>query len=208
MGTITLKDGESKKITGLPTGITYKVTESETDSAGFTVDKTGDTGDITTTPAEAKFTNTKEEGGLTVSKSVESPAGSDKSKKFSFKVTLYGASVNGTYGDMTFINSVAEFELSDGQTATATGLAKGIEYTVDETADSNFTTESSGISGAIHEEPGTASFTNKRKTGELEVKKVLVSDAGEDQNKSFQFTIRLGDQTVSGKFGDITNSVT
>ena len=58
---ITLKDGESKTATGLPSGITYEVTETEENQDGYVTTKTDDTGTITKDgTAEAKFTNTKD----------------------------------------------------------------------------------------------------------------------------------------------------
>jgi hypothetical protein len=41
---------------------------------------------------------------------------------------------------MTFTNGIANFDLKDGQIISATGLAKGIGYTVTETHDDLFTT--------------------------------------------------------------------
>lgn len=54
----TLKNGESKTAEGLPAGIGYTVTER--DNAGYTVTKTGDTGNIPANgTAEARFNNHK-----------------------------------------------------------------------------------------------------------------------------------------------------
>lgn len=59
--TIILKDGESKTATGLPSGITYEVTETEENQDGYVTTKTDDTETITKEgTAEAKFTNTKD----------------------------------------------------------------------------------------------------------------------------------------------------
>ena len=69
------------------------------------------------------------QGGLTVTKQVYS---GDKTREFRFTVTLSDKTVNGTYGDMTFIDGVAEFTLKDGESKTAAGLLPGIRYTVTE----------------------------------------------------------------------------
>ena len=69
------------------------------------------------------------QGGLTVTKQVYS---GDKTREFRFTVTLSDKIVNGTYGDMTFIDGVAEFTLKDGESKTAAGLLPGIRYTVTE----------------------------------------------------------------------------
>ena len=58
--------------------------------------------------------------------------GSDgqRSRDFTFTVTLDDATIQGTYGDMTFENGVATFTLRHGQSATAEDLPAGIGYTV------------------------------------------------------------------------------
>ena len=59
VATFTLKDGESKTITGIPAGMGYTVTES--DNEGYSVTKTGDTGTIEAgKTATAAFTNNKD----------------------------------------------------------------------------------------------------------------------------------------------------
>lgn len=69
------------------------------------------------------------QGGLTVTKQVYS---GDKTREFRFTVTLSDKTVNGTYGDMTFADGVAEFTLKDGESKTAARLLPGIRYTVTE----------------------------------------------------------------------------
>ena len=51
-----------------------------------------------------------------MSKTVISDAAADKEEttKFTFTVTLGDKTINGKYGDMTFENGVATFELSHG----------------------------------------------------------------------------------------------
>ena len=46
-------------------------------------------------------------------------------------------------------------------------------------------------------------FVNKRKTGKLKVSKKVVSDFAADKNQSFDFTITLSDNTISGTYGDM-----
>ena len=136
VATFTLKDGESKEAEGLPTTAGFKVEESDND--GFVVTSTGTTGTVTKDVIlEAVFTNTRVEGGLAVTKSVTSDLEADHSQKFSFKVTLDDKAVNGKYGDMTFTDGVAEFQLADGESCIAEGLAEGIGYTVEEEAASS-----------------------------------------------------------------------
>ena len=200
---ITLKDGETKKATGLPWGIGYTVTEDE-DNA-FVITKSGNTGTISGTKSEAMFTNTKIEGGLVVHKSVTSPAAADHTKSFHFTVTLDDESVNGTYGQMTFTNGVANFDLADGNTKSAEGLAKGIRYTVTETTDNDFTTTYTNETGAIsNTATSQVEVANTRKTGGFDVSKTVVSDAAVDVSQTFTFDITLSDTSLNGEFGDIT----
>ncbi|MBQ6363089.1 MAG: hypothetical protein IJI62_03710, partial [Lachnospiraceae bacterium] len=196
----TLKHGETISAEGLPTEIEYTVVEEKAD--GFVTTKTGDTGTISETKlAEAVFTNTKDEGGLVVSKSVVSDVSSDKEKNFSFTVTLGVENVNGTYGDMTFENGEATFTLKDGENKTATGLAKGISYTVKEVEDPDFDTTSTGTTGTISNTAGLATFTNMRKTGNLTLSKKLISDAAADKDVSFTFIVELSDKTINKDYG-------
>ncbi|MCH5183245.1 MAG: LPXTG cell wall anchor domain-containing protein, partial [Oscillospiraceae bacterium] len=82
--------------------------------------------------------------------------------KFTFTITLSDDSINGTFGDMTFKNGVATIQLANGESATATGLPTGITYTIEETADDEYTVESTGATGTITEETAEASFVNHK----------------------------------------------
>ncbi len=138
VATFTLTKGAYKLATGLPAGITYVVTETKAE--GYTLTGvTGDMGTISTTQSEAKFENTRDEGGLNIHKRVMSAASSDKSKYYTFKITLYSNSArtvvlndNNTYGDMKFTNGVAYVLLTDDQSATGTGIPVDTYYTIEE----------------------------------------------------------------------------
>ena len=67
--------------------------------------------------------------------------------------------INGTYGDMTFLNGVATFKLKDGEAKTAYSLPSGIRYTVTEETAAGFTTTKTGNIGTIGQET-KAEFTN------------------------------------------------
>lgn len=93
-GTLQLAGGETAKITGIPDGANYKVTETEV--SGYTADKTEATGTISAdAPAEAAFTNTygvdpttfelKASKTLEVKKPANNPP--DISRKFTFTIT-------------------------------------------------------------------------------------------------------------------------
>ena len=149
--TVSLKGGQSVVIEDLPNGLTYVITENDYSTDGYTLTvKTGDTGRISETAvAKASFTNTRNTyGDLEVKKTVNGYTGD---RKFEFTVTLSDNTINGTYGDMTFANGVATFELAGGETAVATGLPNGITYTVveEDYSDVGFTTTSTGADGTI-----------------------------------------------------------
>ncbi|MBR3316438.1 MAG: hypothetical protein IKG21_01270 [Atopobiaceae bacterium] len=204
VATFELADGETATATGLPTGIGYTVTERT--ATGFVTTKTGDAGSITTTPATAAFTNARDEGGLQVSKTVVSDAAADSNQTFAFTVTLDDEGVSGTYGDMTFENGVAKLSLKGGQIARATGLPKGANYSVTEDKVDGFITTSEDSSGKIGDKVSVAAFTNTRETGDLTLSKAVVSDAKADKNQSFDFTVKLFDETIAGTYGDMTFS--
>ena len=114
----------------------------------------------------------KPDTGLTVKKVVSSTRAADKTKSFKFKVTLYGDKnlktvkkvKNGTYGDMTFKNGVAEFELKDGKSKTAKGLPAGIYYKVEETDAGGLASQIANQSGALSNKAIVATCTNTYKT--------------------------------------------
>ena len=209
VATFTLKGGESLTATGLPAGITYTVTEAEANTDGYTTTSTGETGEIPAEgSAEAVFTNSIEEGALTVVKNIEGKE-ADPNKDWTFTVTLSDTTINGTYGGMTIVNGVATFTLKGGQSLTATGLPAGITYTVTE-AEANtdgYTTRTAGTTGTIPADgEAVATFVNSK--GEVEKgnfavrKRVRGEDA--DPNQVFHFIITLSDPTISGTFGDVT----
>ncbi|MBR0145760.1 MAG: hypothetical protein IJM25_03750, partial [Eubacterium sp.] len=151
------------------------------------------------------ITNTaKAVGDLNVSKVLVSDLAADADQSFGFTVTLGDTSINGTYGDVTFIDGVATFNLKGGETKSAVGLPKGVTYTVAETEETNFTTSKTGDTGSISDTAATAEFTNTRKTGDLTVTKTVVSSTAADKTKNFSFTVTLDDTTISGTYGGMT----
>ena len=84
--TFKLKNGETATATGLPTEVTFTVTETE--NPDFTTTMTGDTGTIATTTSKAEFTNTRITTAVTVKKVWEDNNNSGKKRPASLKVTL------------------------------------------------------------------------------------------------------------------------
>ena len=218
-----LQNGQSLKASGLPSGITYTVTE--TNGEGFTQTWTGQTGAKDPQKGEIKTDetptveckNTREVGGLEVKKKVESPSAADLQKSFHFKVELNDSTITGAYGGMTFDKGVAEFDLTNGQSKTATDLPAGLKYKVTETNGTGFTQTWTGQTGSTDPQQGeikkddtpTVECKNTRETGGLEVKKTVISKSSADLQKEFHFKVELSDNTINGKFGkmDFTNGV-
>lgn len=217
IATVTLKHGQTATATELPTGTKYTVSEDAANEDGYTTSSTGASGSITTAGATVAFTNTKrttpppttKKGDLTVSKTVAGDDG-DTDKGWHFTVTL-NKDIDGTYGDMTFKDGVAEITLKHGESATAAGLPTGTRYTVSE-AEANkdgYTTHYSGASGSIVSAGVTATFTNTRdkeepqpSTGKLILTKTVAGDEA-DKDIYWHFTVTLSDKTINGTYGDM-----
>lgn len=106
-------------------------------------------------------------GGLTVSNAVSGNAAST-TKDFNITVFLSDTSINGTYGDMTFVNGIANFTLRHGEKHTASGLPVGINYTVTEresNQDGYVTSVTKGTGVIVESETVAVSFENVKNAG-------------------------------------------
>jgi uncharacterized protein YifN (PemK superfamily) len=218
---LDLKANETATITGLPSGITYQVTETADSNFGETA--VNDTGEIVTDKTQdVTFTNIRKTGDLSIIKKLAgNTTAEDLDTTFHFTVELTGTLDKDTYpmtigdttSDLKFTDSKAEFDLKAGETATITGLPAGISYQVTETADSNFTTESSNEESVIAAETiQKVTFTNTRKTGDLSISKKLAGNTtAEDLNKTFKFTVELSDKQSEAAYpmtiGDTTSDL-
>ena len=98
---------------------------------------------------EEGITNVQQ-GGLRLTKTVTGTGG-DREKAFSFTVKLDDPAISGAYGDLLFQNGEATVNLSDGESAEASGLSADVAYTVTENgaeAD-GYTVKSEGAAGEI-----------------------------------------------------------
>lgn len=160
-GKITLKAGERAILTGLQTG-TYTVEETKPSQSNCSATKVSVNGGKPTGDLKANVNVTKTSkglarvdyeniyvgGDLTVSKTVDGTA-CDKDKSFDFKVELSDKTLTGTYGDMKFIDGVANFQLKHGESK-KTSLPTGIVYKVTENPD-GYTPNVTEVSGTIVE---------------------------------------------------------
>ena len=220
--TFTLKNGENKVAQNLPNGITYTVEEVGNNEGYETiVEGNNATGKIVSkAEADVRFKNSKKVGGFKVSKIVDGSQSDKQNDVFTFNVTLNDTSINGTYGEMDFINGVTTFTLKDGESKTAEMLPEGIEYTVSEVIDSSM--------GYKEQEPQTyvieknteknIQFTNTKKeieivdpkkTSNLEVSKTIDNNNGTDDEKEFHFKVTLSDTSINDTYGEMefTNGV-
>ena len=159
-----LTNNEAVKISGIPYGTSYTVTETQQEGYLETANSnlTGIIGDNGTaangvkraTDAEASITNTRLTG-FTVKKLAEygqyTPDAETKdNKQFKFKVTLtrndavYTRKFTIKYSDkeqseeVRATNGVYEFTLKDTQSAAFSNLPSGTKYTVEEVADDDY----------------------------------------------------------------------
>ena len=112
-------------------------------------------------------------GNLAINKKVAGTDG-DKNQEFNFKVTL-SKPVNGTYGDMTFTDGVANFTLKHDESKKGVNLPANISYTVveDDYSKDGYTTTSVNSTGTITKDKTTeVSFTNTKNKKEVKEDKV------------------------------------
>ena len=163
-------------------------------------------------------TNTWTTGNLIINKEVQGAGEADKDKEFKFTVTVSdesssGIILEGTYGDLTFENGVAEFTLKDGGTVRAEGLPINLRYEVTEENSDGYTVRFDNNKGSITEGEITVNFTNikndgpdkpstSEETGGLKVTKNVTGSG--DKSKAFTFRVELSDKTVNGIFGDMS----
>ena len=115
VATVTLKHGETATAAGLPAGIEYAVAEAPVKGFTNTVfDNESGVIPVKDT-AEAKFTNTRDEGDLVVGKRVVSDLTADRDVAFTFTVELADETIHGPYGEMTFEDGVTTFTLKKGE---------------------------------------------------------------------------------------------
>ncbi|WP_308780451.1 DUF5979 domain-containing protein [uncultured Clostridium sp.] len=107
----------------------------------------------------AEFTYGNYVGDLIVSKTVLGD-NIDTNKEFTFTVTLSDNTVNGTYGDMEFINGVSTFKLKHNESKQAVSLPKGITYTVTESDNEGYSVSSKNSVGNITKDNVIVDFEN------------------------------------------------
>ena len=210
-------NGWSEVISNLPiydeNGETYYYFIEERDvPPNYTVSYSPDSPVIAT---EASITltavNTRITGNLSVTKHIE---GNGSITSFHFIVKLGDTSVSGSYGGMSFTAGVAEFNLTDGETITATGLPSGITYTVvEEGANENhYVTEMEGDTGTIPENRTAAAvFTNTysyNPTGSVPFTAKKTLNGETLASGQFTFTLTETDENWEPLDGGVVQTIT
>ena len=124
---LTLTDGDTAVIEGLPKDTGYEVSEVLTDDDGeiFAVEYTGKMGTITKDKTKsAVVTNTRKTTGLTITKTVSSNIDADKDEAFLFTLTFTPA-ITGIYSGVAVKDGEARLWLKNGETETLEGIPTG-----------------------------------------------------------------------------------
>ncbi len=202
VATFTLKSGESKTASGLPTTLGYTVEQATVE--GFETKSENVTGEISAAGSTVTFTNTRETGSLTVTNTVKSDLATDAEVDFSYTVTLADTTISGTYGDMEFEEGVATFTLKGGESKKAEGLPISLGYTVEQATVEGFETKSENVTGEISADGSTVTFINTSIHNIYNLKisnsvryNAQLKDASSiktsNANKEFKYTLTLTD---------------
>ncbi|MEG2648197.1 MAG: Cna B-type domain-containing protein [Anaerovoracaceae bacterium] len=172
-GVMKLKSGQTVTIVDLPVNTHLEIKEvslpngwSLKSSNNTSVDFLEDNGkapvitaefinELNTTPPPILQT-----GDLNVLKTV---SGDDASttKEFPFSVILSDTTINGTYGDMTFVDGISNFTLKANESKTAKGLPVGIDFFVSESNNEDYTVTVNGGNATTASGIITANTTGK-----------------------------------------------
>jgi len=212
--TIYLSHGQSITINDLPKDATFTIVEADYSADGYITTYSGADGEIVVDETQtAAFTNTREIGSLTISKSVAGN-GADPNKLFAFTVTFEGAPYTYPYVgaggalDGT-ITSGDTIYLSHGQSITINDLPKDATYTVveaDYSAEGYITTYSGAVGVIVVDETQIAAYTNKREIGDLTIRKTVTGDLA-DKNKYFTFVVEFGSDEVYYYYGSKVGTI-
>jgi len=192
---ISLADGETITIVGLPSGASYSVVELDYSIDGYTTVSASDTGDIEAGVTQiASFINNRNIGNLRISKTV---VGStiNTEKEFTFTVDLGDSEETYVYIGEGIANgsirSGDQIKLKHNQRITIIGIPMDTNYSVEEedyTFD-GYSTNQVIFDGVIDAgSTQVADFVNTFEFGNLSLRK-LVNGNASSTDKQFNFTI-------------------
>lgn len=215
--TITLKDGQSITINNLPASARYEVTEAA--DGKFSTTSNGDTGLIEKDKTKtAAFTNTRDKGDLTISKTVEPGLDTQNTEEFKFTLTLtdYDAPLTGTYqytgSKSGTIGNGGTVKLKNGESITVKDLPAGTKYKVVESPSEKYDLKSAtGDEGNVPKNStAVAAFVNEpKKEAKLYIRKVIDGDTTNLTNDDFVINVRGGDVSsdVVLKHGETSKAI-
>ncbi len=189
--------GESKKLTGLPLGVTYTVTEDMSSAANYTAEYDGATGLVLGTgEMAAHIDNVRQTGDLTITKTVTGDH-AEMDRVFHFTVTLGDDRIKGRFGDVDFEGGVAHVTAKHGEPKVIEGLPAGVEYSVTEDEEPGYVPQRGTIS-ATTASTAEAAFVNVYHHGDLSVEKRVMS--GGNQYGIFEFVLTFPEDNVNGTY--------
>ncbi len=203
---ISLADGQTITIIGLPFGASYSVSELDYSIDGYTTVSASDTGTIVTGETQiASFVNNRDIGNLKISKTVVGDT-IDLNKEFTFTVTLGDSQETYVYiGEGIENGSIKngdKITLKHNQSITIVGIPMDMNYSVieeDYTYD-GYSVNQLIMSGVIVAgETQLAEFINTFDLGNLTLKKVVSGNAS-NTLKIFNFTITLNGTTDTYRY--------
>ncbi len=201
-GTFTLQNGEYIIIKGLPDTTKYTVTETSSGSTSKTTYKTGTIDTLNSEVKEGKtFTGSINEinyvefendyAALSIEKEVLGHG--DKTKDFTFTVTLGDKTVNGTRSGISFTNGVGTFKLKSGEKKDIFGLP-ATTYTVSESDNEGYVVHEKNSTGTLVAGTTTAvKFTNYQ-TRNIKIEKEVSGTAVEGID-DYHFTLTFNNLT-------------
>lgn len=219
VGKVAVANGETVYLTDLPAGLSYTVTEAETEGYELTASQ-GASGEIAkNNVSEVAFTNTKdatvvqETNGFTLTKQVEGPA--TQGETFTFNVVLTGLNGSETYhysignAETAFTANAAgaanvTLTLANGESADFDALPVGAGYRISESASdyvASYTVANAASEGAVARASGANRSTGVALSTAMETvdigEKVTVTFTNTDTRKTLTVS-----KTVDGDLGD------
>jgi hypothetical protein len=203
---ISLADGQTITIIGLPIGASYNVSELDYSMDGYTTISASDTGTIVAGLTQiASFINNRDIGNLRINKTVVGN-NVNANREFAFTVTLGDSEDAFVYigegVENGSIRSGDRITLKHNQSITIIGIPMDMNYSVEED-DYTFDGYSANqlvMSGVIEAgETQIADFINTFELGNLTVRKVVSGNAS-NTLKLFNFTITFDGTTDTYRY--------
>ena len=191
----------------------YTVTETNAEVPGYLLTTTYAVGDeanegtctvdaYATTNMIVTNTYAPNTGNLEIRKVVVSTVDADFEKEFAFVLTIDNEEINGTYGDLEFVNGMAAFTLKANESKAATNLPLdeegGLAYTLEESDSGDLTPDYFPVT-TEDGKTQIVTVTNTRNTPGNAVLKVQkrVSGAGYKGDEAFAFQLAKADGSTA-----------